>query len=1095
MRLTFIAFLLCVTGIFATEVNSQTARVSFSMQNARTGDIIEEIEKQTDFLFLYAWKEIDLDRRTSLEARNQTVAEVLTSLFRNTDIVYAVEGTSILLMRNGESEKGLLSAILQQQNRRQITGKVTDEQGEPLIGANVSVKGTTTGNITNVDGEFTLSVPEGAILAISYIGYVTQEVSCNDKTVLNIRLENDAYQLDEVVAIGFGSVKKVNLTGAVSALGTKEIEKLKVTQTSQLLAGIISGINVTQGSGQPGFDGAYVRIRGLGTFSSAGNEPLVLIDGISSSLNKINVNDIESISVLKDAASASIYGTRAANGVILIETKKGKEGKAGISYQGTFGFTRAARKAKIVDSRVYAEMYNDALVNAGGSPQYSEEEIVKFQSGEDPDNYANKRHYDDLISSGSGFQTNHHLSFAGGTENTSYMFSLSYMNQEGIVAKTNYKRYNVMFNVSSNIFDNFKINARFSGQKGNHSQPTAIDPNPVEGIEGIVEYSIKVPNTIAGRKSNGYYGQQTGFTIEGWMDSESFIKNNDVDALANTSFEWNILKDLKLTGVAGYNFTSGDRKKFRPTLVIDESYTASPSVLQVRNTRSSLFTIQTYLDYDLAINSHQFHFLSGYSQESYKEEYVEAYRDNFPSNSLYEINAGAASNQQNTGSAYEWALESFFGRINYSYLDKYLLEFNARYDGSSRFPKKNRFGLFPSISGGWNISREDFFNFPVMSNLKLRASYGKLGNQNIGNYPYQQVISLGVNAPFGKNEVLSSGAAATVVPSMDITWESTQVTNLGLDVGLFENKLSFTADIYHKKTTDILYNITASTILGMTPSIENAGTVTNKGIDFNIQHKNRIGDFSYTLTANTSYVQNEVTKLSNVERDVANGYFVGHSLKSIYGYVTDGFFNSQEEVDGYAIQPRTANPGDLKLVDISGPDGVPDGVVNADYDRKIIGATFPKYNFGFNVNMQYKNIDFLLNMSGVAGINRLIGGFQNNAFLQGSNPQEWMVKGKWTEDNQNATYPRFQILGGGEQQFYTSTFTMYNASFLRINDIQAGYTLPVECVNSLGISNLRVYVSVKNLVTIDNFLEGWDPERTTLYPSVRDFMAGLSVTF
>lgn len=1089
MKLTCLLLLLSVSLAFASQSYAQKAIISLNITNKAVVDVLDEIEAQTDFQFFYNNKIIDVNRKVSVDAKDSNVFAILKQIFENTDVVYKVVDNDIILALSETSD------IFQE--KRKITGVVTDQKtGETIIGANVLVKGSSTnGTVTDMEGRFSLEVSDDNILVVSYIGYKTKEIVVKSNSVFEIKIEEDSESLDEVVVVGYGTQKKVNLTGSVSALNTKDIEKLKVTQTSQLLAGMVSGINVTQGSGQPGADQSYVRIRGLGTFSSAGNTPLVLVDGLSSSLENVNANDIESISVLKDAASASIYGTRAANGVILIKTKSGKEGKARITYQGNFGFSRPAETPKIVDSWVYAEMYNEALINGGSSPQYTADEIAKFKSGEDPDNYPNKRHYDDLISSGSGFQTNHYIGLTGGNDKNSYMFSLGYLNQNGIVAETNYRRYNVMFNASSKLRDNFKVNVKFSGQKGDRNQPTAVDSNPPEGVEGLISYAIKVPNTIAGKRSDGYYGNQTGFTIEGWMDSESFIKNNDVDVIASANFEWNILKDLKLTGVAGYDYTNSDYKKFRPTLVIDQYTTASPSDLRVRSTQNSLLTLQAYLNYDLTIKENLFHFLLGYSQESNENKWVEAYRDNFPGNALYEINAGSASNQQNSGSASEWALASFFGRINYSFKDRYLVELNARYDGSSRFPKNNRWGFFPSVSGGWIISQEDFFNVSVMNNLKLRASWGTLGNQNIGDYPYQQVIALGINAPFGVSEVLQPGAAATTVPSTNITWESTEVVNVGADVGLFNNKLTFTVDYYFKETSDILYNVTASKILGMTPSVQNAGTVVNKGLDLSIQHRNVIGDFSYGITANVSYVKNRVKKLANVEKDIAGGLFLDYSLKSIYGYVTDGFFNSQEEINNYAKQPRTAKPGDLKLVDISGPDGVPDGVVNADYDRKIIGDQFPNYNFGLNINASYKNVDFLLNMSGVAGMNRLIEGYQGNAFYWGSNPQEWMVEGRWTDTNHNATYPRMLVLGGGEQQFYTSTYRVANASFLRINDIQLGYTFPSSMIHFLGMSNLRVYASIKNLATFHSYLDGWDPERTSMYPAVRDFMAGISITF
>ncbi|WP_270633708.1 TonB-dependent receptor [Parabacteroides goldsteinii] len=1088
MKLTSLLLFLSIGLAWASNSYAQKAILSMNMTNRTVFDVLEEIETRTDFHFFYNSKMIDIHRTVSVNVKDKSVFTILDQIFKNSNVAYKVVDKDIILSANEAS--GTL------QDRRRITGVVKDKStGEPVIGVNVLVKGSTNGTVTDIDGRFSLEVSSSDILSVSYIGYMSQEITVSNKEVIDVDLQEDSTSLDEVVVVGFGTQKKVNLTGSVSALSTKDIEKLKVTQTSQLLSGMVSGINVTQGSGQPGGDHSSVTIRGLGTFSSAGNSPLVLVDGLSSSLDNVNANDIESISVLKDAASASIYGTRAANGVILIKTKNGKEGKAHITYQGSFGFSRVADKAKIVDSWTYAELYNEALINSGGSPQYTAEEIAKFKSGEDPDNYPNKRHYDDLISSGNGFQTNQYVGITGGTEKNSYMFSLGYLNQNGIVDETNYKRYNVMFNANSRIRDNFKINVKFAGQRGDRHEPTAVDSAPSDGVEGLIDYSLKIPNTVAGKRSDGYYGNQTGFTVEGWMDSESFIKYSDVNAVASANFEWNILKDLKLTGIAGYDYTSNDFKKFRPTLVIDQYNTASPSDLRVRNTRNSLLTLQAYLNYDLLLKDHLFHFLLGYSQESNKDEWVEAYRDNFPNNALYEINAGSASNQQNSGSASEWALASFFGRINYSFKDRYLLEMSARYDASSRFPKSNRWGFFPSISGGWIVSQEDFFDVPMINNLKLRVSWGTLGNQNIGNYPYQQVLTLGMNVPFGVSEVLWPGAAATVVPSTNITWESTKVANVGFDLALFDNKMTLTADYYNKETSDILYNVTASKILGMTPSVQNAGTVVNKGIDLSIQHRNIIGDFSYSIAGNLSYVKNRVKKLANVERDIDGGLFVGYSLESIYGYVTDGFFNSQEEIDNYAKQPRTAKPGDLKLVDISGPDGVPDGVVNADYDRKIIGDKFPNWNFGLNMNVGYKQVDFLLNMSGVAGMHRLIDGFQANAFYWGSNPQEWMAKGHWTETNHDATYPRMLILGGNEQQLYTSTYRLMNASFLRINDIQIGYTFPSSQIHFLGMSNLRLYASVKNVVTFHNYLEGWDPERRSQYPAVRDFMFGINVTF
>ena len=1095
MKLSSFLVILTITHVIATESYSQVTRLSIDLKNVAVKDVLLEIEDNSEFYFIYSNKLIDVNRRVDVHFNNKKVDEILDEIFEGQNVKYSINNRQIIL-----SPKGLIlsGSVDVSQQVRNVRGTVTDNAGHPLPGVTVVEKGTTQGTITNDKGKYSIfNISESATLQFSFVGMKTQEISVSGKTQINVTMAEDAIGIEEVVAVGYGVQKKVNLTGSVSAISSKEIEKLPVTQTSQLLNGLTSGVTTIQNSGQPGEDNVTIRVRGLGTFSDAGNTPLVLVDGLSSSLDNVNINDIESISILKDAASAAIYGTRAANGVILIETKKGKEGEVKVSYDANFGLQRPSEIPQIVDSWVYAEMYNEALTNDGGSPSYSDSEIALFKSGEDPDNYANKRHYDDLVASGSGFQSDHHVSFTCGTAKNSYMFSVGYLDQDGIIDETNYNRYNLALNVSSKLKENLTLNLKLNGKKSKSNEPTAVDANPAEGIEGLVNYAIKIPNTIPGKMSNGYYGNQTGYTIEGWMDSESFISNDNLSALFSASVDWNITKALKLTGLAGYDYSINKYKKFLPVLEVDETITAEPSELTVKNTTNSLLTLQAYLNYDWFVNKHTFHFLAGYSQESNEYNYLWGYRDDFPNNELYELDAGAASNQQNSGYTTEWALRSFFGRFNYNFDEKYLFEANVRYDGSSRFPKDNRYGLFPSLSSAWRVSEEDFFKVSWIDNLKIRASWGKLGNQNIGNYPYQQVIALGLDAPFGVSEELSSGAAATDVANTNIGWESTRIVDVGFDLSVLKNKFSLALDYYNKRTSDILYTITASAVLGVTPSVENAGVVSNKGFDLNIQHQNTINDFSYNIKANFSFVKNEVKELANVTQDISSGLFVGHPLSSYYGYIIDGLFVDQEDIDNYATQPSTVKPGDIKLKDISGPDGVPDGEVNADYDRAIIGSSFPKYNFGIILSCQYKGFDFMSQFQGVADIERKLGNYESNAFINGSNPQQWMIKGRWTEDNPNpnAAYPRLQVLGGSEPQMLTSTFTVKNANYLRINNLQIGYSIPKKLIAKYGVSRLRFYVGVKNLYTFDHFYQGWDPEMTTDYPPVSYFNMGINVVF
>jgi len=1091
MRNAAFLLILGILQAYAVDTYSQKTKLSLDFSDTELIKVLDNIEVESEFYFLYNEKLLDTDRKVSIDVNDRPINEILDDLFDGTNIKYSIFDRKIILA----PDFIITNNYLQQ---RSITGTIKDENNNPLPGVNIQVEGTTIGTISNANGSYTITIPnENVVLVFSFIGYNTQKIPAVNKTTLEVIMMPSTSSLDEVVVIGYGTQKKVNLTGSVTAVNSANIEKLSVTQTSQLLAGIASGVTVLQSSGQPGKDGVSIRVRGIGTFSGAGNNPLVLVDGLSSSLDNVNINDIASISVLKDAASASIYGTRGANGVILVETKKGKEGEFRISYQGNIGIQRPTEIPQLVDSWVYAEMYNEALTNAGGSPQYSAEEIAKFKSGVDPDYYPNINHYKDLISSGSGIQTDHYLSFTGGSARNSYLFSVGYLDQAGLVAETYYKRYNVLLNIDSKIRDNLKLNVKLSGLKSKNNEPTAVDKNPSQGLEGLINYSIKIPSTYAGKMSNGYYGNQTGFTIEGWMDSESFISSTDLGAVANLTLDWEIIKSLTLTGKAGYDYSTDDYKFFRPVLVVDQFITQAPSDLTVRNSNNSLLTLQSYLNYNLAINQHNVQFLAGYSQESNRYDYVQAFRDNFPNNALYEISAGAASNQQTAGSASEWALRSFFGRINYDFKGKYLFEANARYDGSSRFAKHNRYGLFPSTSFGWRLSEETFFNVPFISDLKIRGSWGELGNQNIGNYPYQQLLTLGLNAPFGVTEKLFSGAAATTVPNIDITWESTRVADLGFDLALWNNKLSFTFDYFDKLTSGILYNITASRVLGLTPSVVNAGVVTNKGIDLSALHQNTIGDFTYSFSGNFSFVKNRVKELANVERDINSGLFVGESLQSIYGYIAEGLFVDQDDVNNSPTQPRTAKPGDIKFKDISGPQGTPDGKVDADYDRTIIGNTFPKYTFGGNINAQYKGFDILIQMNGVAGFQQMIGGYEGNAFHHGSSIQQWMVDNRWTKENPNpnASYPRLLVLGGGEQQFYNSTYNLIDASFLRINNLQIGYKLPASVTDKLGISFLRFYLGIKNLLTFDHFREGWDPELRTGYPPVRYSNIGVNINF
>ncbi|WP_236980363.1 SusC/RagA family TonB-linked outer membrane protein [Membranihabitans maritimus] len=977
-----------------------------------------------------------------------------------------------------------------------INGTVISPAGEPLIGVNVLVKGTDKGTATDFEGNFTLEdVDEQAVLVVSYIGYQTQEIPVAGKSKITITLLEDSQTLDEVVVVGFGTQKKVNLTGAVSTVGSKDLESRTVTKSSLALQGQMSGISVRQPSGNPRSNDASLTVRGQGTFSGAGSNPLVLVDGIESSINNVDPSDIESISVLKDAASAAIFGSKAANGVILIETKSGVTGKPQFSYNSYIGQQSPTMVPEMVNSWEYAIAANEA------SPgRFSEEEIQKFRSGSDPLNYPNFDHIDYLFGSGSGFETKHDMSVRGGTEIMRYMVSAGYYDQQGIIKKNNADRYNLRINLDSELQDNLLFSVKIAGNRDNGSEPSyGYGP----GVSGIINGAMRNSNAILGVMPDGYYGRNETLHPEADLNSKSFLETIDTDLYGNSSMTWKIIPGLEIMGQVGYTYSNNQYKAFQANYPITPNYGIARNSLTTTWSSNSLLTLQSILRYNKDFKNHSIKLLGGYSSQVYNFNNVSAYRDDFPNNEIYEIDAGATARGTQGGTASRNKLASLFGRLNYDFLDKYLFELNFRYDGSSRFPSENRWGLFPSASVGWRISEENFIkeSLPWIYNLKVRASWGELGNQSIGNYPYQDLISLGQNYPFGSE--LSAGAAVNTIANKEITWETTQITDIGLDMGVMNGRLNFSIDYFVKRTTDILYNVSVSNLLGATPSATNAGTVSNKGWDFDIGFNDVKGDFSYGLRAIFSLVNNEVEKLANIEQDINRGLFIGYPIGSSFGYTSDGLFANDEEVANYATQPFSflAEAGGIKYVDISGPNGVPDGVVNSTYDRTIIGQPLPTSTYALTLNAGYKNFDLNILLQGEGGRKDMINLGQFFFPLENNgNVQREAFENRWTFDNPDvgASYPRMKNLNSG---FYRSNPVDYwyrDATFIRLKNVQLGYSLPGDILQNTFLNKVRFYVTAENLFTLTEYYEGWDPEMQTsgsFYPLTKLFVGGVNINF
>lgn len=990
-------------------------------------------------------------------------------------------------------------AAIMQQNR--ITGTVIDAKGNPMPGVNVQVEGTTIGSISDVNGKYLIEAQNANIvLTFSFIGYVSQKVAVGNKGVIDVSLSEELQALEEVIVVGYGTQKKMNVTGAVSAVNSEALESRNVTKGSLALVGSMSGIALRQLSGNPGKDSPEIIIRGLGTFSSAGSSPLILIDGLESSIDNVNPNDIKSVSVLKDAASASIYGSRAANGVILVETKKGVAGAPKFSYHTYVGKASPTMLPEMVNSWEYAELYNEALVNMGMTKKYTDEDIAKFKSGTDP-NYPNFNHIKYLFNTGSGIETKHGLTMSGGTPGTQYMFSVGYYNQQGIVQENFGKRYDMRLNLNTKLKNNISLNVNLSGNKYNGEEPSSLYGG---GLGPIVRGALRLTNAIPGFTSDGYYGRNETIHPEADLASKSFVGNGSFDLFSNTELVWDITKDFKISGKLGYTNNNSDSKTFISTFAVTPNYGISRNSLSQSWGISDALTLQSLAEYTKSFGSHSIHLLAGVSRQRFDSKSMGAYRDDFPNNELYEISAGSTARATNSGYHSVFSLLSYFGRVNYSYLDKYLLEGNLRYDGSSRFPEGHSFGLFPSVSAGWRISKESFFKDAVtwVDDLKIRGSWGELGNQSVGNYPYQDLLSLGLNYPFGST--MAAGAAVTTLANKNINWETTKMTDFGFDISVLHSKLTLTTDYYIKRTIDILYNISASTMLGASPSAENAGTVENKGWDFDLSHKNSIGDFSYRVSANFSIVNNQVTKLATVNRDIAKGLFIGEPIGSTYGYVTNGVFADAADVAAAPTQPfpNLAIPGGIKYLDISGPDGVPDGIVNAAYDRKVIGQPSPISYYGLNVYAEFKGFDLSLLLQGEGGRRSMVSLEHFYAFDNDGNIQRWQLNQRWSPENPNpkAGYPALTIMSTDFYSQNPSDYWMKNATFLRLKNITLGYTIPARLTNKVSLNNVRFYISGENLLTMDHYYPGWDPEMATggndrWYPLTILTVLGVKVDF
>ena len=1009
--------------------------------------------------------------------------------------------------------KAIANSLQSQQNngKFKITGNVADNNGEPIIGASVVVNGTKNGTVTDIDGNFTLvSNSETPTLNISYVGFDTQNIKVRPGQTIKVTLKENAQSLEELVVVGYGSQKKVNVIGSIATVDSKSLEARSASDVSNMLTGQMSGVTITQTSGNPGQDGGTIRVRGVGSFGATPS-PLVLVDGMPGSLSDITPDEIENISVLKDASSAAIYGSRAANGVVLVTTKRGKEGRTKVSYNGSVGFSKAAELPEMAHSYEYAKFYNIAA----GTETYKPEDIQKYKDGSDPDNYADENYLDKLFG-GHSFLTKHTLNVNGGNDRVQYMATVGYLHHDGLLENNYYNKYNARLNLNAKITKDLSMGIRLNGMASDRHEPSTPGSLDSGGYAGIMLAALRYPGLLPSYMSDGSngVGLKGSGTPVAWAEKCASFYRQDFDKFGgNIDLTYKPIKGLTIKGIGGYKYSLQHVRHYRSEFATADGRNNGPSSLTDDMYRTVYKTFQATADYNTTIaKKHAIDVLVGYTWEDENQRSVGGYRQKFPSNDVPYLTAGGADGQTNFGGGYDWAIQSIFGRLTYNYDERYLFEATMRYDGSSRFPTDSKYGFFPSAALGWRVSEEKFWKDSSVAkwftNLKIKASTGVLGNNNIGNYPYQSVYTLGSNQNYVFGGVYTTGASITTYVDPNLKWEKTRTSDIGIETGFFQNRLTLNATYFYRKTTDVLYKPSASysSIFGLSVSQVNTGAVENKGWEFEVGYRDKVGAFNYWVNGNFSIIKNKVLTLGMGNVTQANGMvgngsnlFIGYPMQMYYGYKTDGVFLTDEEVGEWYDQSAIAKgskAGDIRYVDLDGDNKV------TPKDMTYLGSSIPKYNFGLSFGGDYKGFDFSVLLQGVAGVKGRLNEWAGFAFFQEGNIQKWQMEECWNMNptNRYPKYPRLEIMSNaGSNNTLLSDFWILNASFVKVRNIQFGYKLPKNIISKAGISSMRAYISLDNPFSFNSYRKGWDPENTnnrgSYYPVMSSYTFGLTLAF
>ena len=1060
---------------------SQKTELSFSLKNARLEEVLETIRKQSDFSFWYKNNEINLDKLVTIEASKENVSTVLAQVLKDQGVSFMIFDKHIVLYKPGGEGNGS-SVALQQQK---VTGKITDATtNEPLAGVNVILEGTTVGVVSDINGTFSIDVPgKNEVLSFSFLGYLTEKVTA-DRAVLDISLSPDITKLEEVVVIGYGSRKRKNVVGAVDQIQSSAIEKRPVANLSQALQGASANLVVQQRSGNPNDNNLNINIRGVSTMNN--NEPLIVIDGLISemeSLNKLNPGDIDNISVLKDAGSAAIYGSRSANGVILVTTKNGLKNNAPvIRFSTKLGIENPHVLYTPVKGYENAILKNQALINGGSAPIFTPERIRELKEKGDGQWFL-----DGILQN--AVQQNYNMSISGGTNNTTYMVSAGYYDQgSNFAGNYGLQRYNFRSNLT-NEYGKFKLSTIMAYNRTKQNAPnSSAGTLIVDGgrIPNYYDYKMK--------SDNGHYlinDVLSEFNPLGILEAGGSQKKDEDNFIGSLNGEYELVKGLKAKALFGFDLSANHRfirSLEVPFYASETAITPTSFANQTRGTEDyneKKYTLnsQFLLDYDRTFDQHNVTGLLGVSNESYtrnaneiRKKYTD--RDLGLPESDTEIDPGSYNTPAQTQ---ERSISSVFGRLGYTYSQKYYSQLSFRYDGSSKFAKDYRWGFFPSASAGWRMSEEGFMNFYKrrIGDLKFRGSYGVLGNQNVDDYSYFTTYTV-FNNSYGFNNSAVSGTGFNF-GNRELQWEKSKNLNIGLDASLLKGNMFVSFDYFNKVTSDILLTPEVPTVFGGAVAKDNVGAMKNYGWELTMSYNASTGSLKHNISLNFADSQNEVLNFAGKEEISGADQMLritkeGIPFRSYYGYKVDGYFQSYDEIANSALPVgTTVAPGDVKYKDLNN-----DGVIN-EKDRQVLGSAFPRYTFGLTYNLTWKGFDLSLLIQGVGKRDMFLRGeliepfHSNYSYVMYQHQLDY-----WTPTNTNARWPRLSAPGSSSNtNNYQKSSDIYllNAAYLRLKNIQIGYTIPQNLTKKVGIQSLRVNVNAQNVLTFtkNSFI---DPEST-----------------